>query len=98
MENYILTFISVFLGACITWCVSWFYYKRAGDELNTTAKELKKEVQWIQKFIENSKANPTYKRNAEGEIEALTVDMKANLKATSALKAQLDKIEVGGVI
>ena len=36
------TLFSVFVGAVVTWIVTWFYYKKAADDLRSDAKELRK--------------------------------------------------------
>lgn len=44
MENqWILTGVSVLLGALITWGASYRYYKKAGDELHFEANKLREE-------------------------------------------------------
>ena len=83
------TVLSILVGAAITWVCSWWYYKKAGDELKEISIELKKEVKWIQMFNENQLSNPTSKRNPDGEIEGMTVDMKASSKSKLSSSAEL---------
>ncbi len=37
-------FVSVLVGAVVTWLFAWFYYKKAGDELREEAKNLAKQT------------------------------------------------------
>jgi hypothetical protein len=41
IETLVSTVIGVIAGGAITWLVSWYYYKKAADELNIEAKQLK---------------------------------------------------------
>lgn len=41
------TLIGCLIGSAITWFFSWFYYKKAGDELQKEARNLKTQTQLI---------------------------------------------------
>lgn len=46
------TILSVLIGAAITWLVSWYYYKRAGDELKIEAERLQRTNEMILRWLE----------------------------------------------
>lgn len=48
----IVTIISVLIGAAITWFVSWYYYKRAGDGLKVEAEKLQYTNEMILRWLE----------------------------------------------
>jgi hypothetical protein len=46
-------FIALLVGSSVTWIVTWWYYKRAGDELECEAARLQKINEIILRWLEN---------------------------------------------
>jgi hypothetical protein len=65
--------VALLLGAAITWFAAWWYYKKAGDELQAESKRLLHASNLILAFMENSTATPTVKRDEAGLPVGLAV-------------------------
>ena len=53
-SGVLLTLISLFIGAAITWWVTYIYYKKAGDELKIEASRLHEQTQLILTSMEQA--------------------------------------------
>jgi len=67
-DSLILTLIGILLGSVITWLVSRFYYKRAGDELRHEAFLLHKVSSAISYQLENPEAKLKVIRDDQGRL------------------------------
>jgi hypothetical protein len=59
--------VSIAIGAAVTWAVAWYYYKRAGDELQGEAKELRKLISMVLTAMEHQ-GSAKLNRDAKGNI------------------------------
>lgn len=50
-ETVVSTAIGIIIGGFITWLFSWIYYKKAGEELQDKALELKNETQELKTLM-----------------------------------------------
>jgi hypothetical protein len=76
---------SVMVGGVITWIVSWWYFKRAGDELRAEARELRKLTSLALVVITDPKGKYTLVRDAAGVITGLNVQLEARSLAAGGL-------------
>ncbi|MDZ4809869.1 MAG: LapA family protein [Bacteroidota bacterium] len=78
-QTIIATVIGVVIGGLITWFVSWKYYVKAGKELMAESKKLKETSDLILYKLQYPDAKTELKRNEQGEVTGLTVEMRAEL-------------------
>ena len=67
----IATIVSILIGAAITWLVSWYYYKRAGDGLKAEAEKLQRTNEMILRWLEVDGNNIKIIRDADGKPVSL---------------------------
>ncbi|WP_141400769.1 hypothetical protein [Pseudoxanthomonas wuyuanensis] len=67
----IYTIISILIGAGITWLVSWYYYKRAGDGLKAEADRLQRTNEMILRWLEVDGNNIKIIRDDHGKPVSL---------------------------
>jgi len=82
------TFVSILVGAAITWLASWWYYRRAGDDLRAEAAELRRLTTLILRALEEggiAKLN----RNEAGHIIGLVLQLRATGVSASSGSAGL---------
>ena len=79
LETIISTAVGVILGGVITWGVSWYFYKKAGDELNVEAKQLKLTSDLIMYKLQYPDTPTQIKRDEKGNVTGLIVEMKKKM-------------------
>ena len=82
------TLASILSGAAITWLVSWWYYRRAGNELRAEAAEPRRLTTLILRALEDggiAKLN----RDDAGKIVGLVLQLRAAGVAASSGSAVL---------
>jgi hypothetical protein len=79
VETMISAAAGVILGGLITWVTAWYYYKKAGDQLLDESRKLKQTSDLILYKLQYPNAQTQLKRNQNGEVVGLTVEMSANL-------------------
>ncbi len=79
MQTIISTAIGVILGGVITWIAAWYYYLKAGKELLEESKKLKQTSDLILYKLQYPDAPTELKRNENGEVVGLIVNMSAKL-------------------
>ena len=83
------TIASILLGALITWFFSWFYYKRAGDELRREARTLRSATDAILYIQQNPGARVELQRDAHGVVTGVLVNIEGISISTSASTGDL---------
>ncbi len=79
---------SILSGAAITWLVSWWYYRRAGNELREEAAELRRLTTLILRALEEggiAKLN----RDEAGKIVGLVLQLRGTGVTASSASAVL---------
>ena len=79
-------FVSILIGGAITWICSWFYYKRAGNELRKEAAFLHKATSAIIYFLEHPEAEVKVQRDDAGRAVGFIVNAEAHARGTSTAK------------
>jgi hypothetical protein len=79
-----VTFLSVLAGGLITWFASWFYYKRAGDELRRETLLLKKANIVVAYMLEHPDAKVSIQRDGAGNPIGIIVSGTGTLVAGRA--------------
>jgi hypothetical protein len=79
IETIISTAIGIILGGLITWGVALVYYKKAGNELIAESKKLKQATDLILYKLQYPNAPTQLKRNENGEVVGLVVEMSAKI-------------------
>lgn len=83
------TLVSLLVGSAVTWFVAWFYFKRAGDQLASEAKSLHAATGAIIYFLENPGAKATVRRDANGRVEGLVVQVSGKATVTFSASGTL---------
>jgi hypothetical protein len=65
------TIISVLIGAAITWLVSWYYYKQAGDGLKVESEKLQHTNEMTLRWLEVDENNIKIIRDDDGRPVSL---------------------------
>jgi len=80
------TIISILIGAAITWLVSWYYYKRAGDGLKAEAARLQRTNEMILRWLEVDGNNIKVIRDDDGKPVSLarTADFTDSISVSCA--------------
>jgi hypothetical protein len=78
----ILTFISMAIGALITWWSAKHYYQKAGKELETEASELKKLNTLMLRALENA-GLAKFNRDEHGNIKGMVIELSAKIEGKS---------------
>jgi hypothetical protein len=76
MLQFIGTIVGVIVGGLITWLVSRYFYKRAGDELRIEADRIRKLSNLICRALEQAEL-AEFKSDKDGGISSLYVNLKA---------------------
>lgn len=79
--------VSVLIGAAITWLVAWWYYFKAGRELRDEAEKLRRASDMIVYCLTNPGAEVEAKRDDDGHVVGLYVNMQATLTGAGSMKA-----------
>jgi len=79
METAIFTFIGILIGGVITYFVSRHYYIKAGKELVEESKKLKLTSDLILYKLQYPNTPTELKRNENGDVVGLIVNMSAKL-------------------
>jgi hypothetical protein len=87
-QSIVIPLVSVLVGAFITWWVSRYYYKRAGDELKIESGRIRKLINLIGRALEQF-GPVEFKRDDKGEISSIYVDLKGTISAKSKLTGTL---------
>ena len=82
--------VSVLLGAGVTWLAAWWYYAKAGKELQEEAEKLRKTSDLIVYCLANPEADVTPKYDKEGHVVGLYVNMSAKLSGSGGISASAD--------
>jgi hypothetical protein len=64
------TLISLLIGSVVSWVASWFYYKRAGDELKLESEQARK-LSTIMLMAMEENGWVKLKRDDSGNIRAM---------------------------
>lgn len=59
------TVASILIGSAITWLVTWYYYKRAGDDLKAKSDELRRTNEMVLRWLETEGKNIKIIRNKD---------------------------------
>ena len=81
-EQLMESALGVILGAVISWAVSWYFYKRSGDELRREAARLRELVNMTITGLERAKLIDVQR---DGSGEPLHIDIRGKLEASSLL-------------
>lgn len=78
-ETIFSTGIGVIIGGVITWVVSWYFYKKAGDELKAEAEKLKLTSDLIMYKLQYPETPTEIIRDDNGTVTGLKVFMSTKL-------------------
>ena len=73
---------SICIGAGITWFASWYYYKRAGDQLKAEAKSLHAATSAMAYLLEHPDAITEIQRDGSGRISGVLVNISGSATMT----------------
>jgi hypothetical protein len=80
--------LGVLLGGLLTWGCSWWYYKRAGDELQHEARALHTALSAMANALTQQKdARLEFVRNADDRLTGLKVSAEAHITGVAAVGA-----------
>jgi hypothetical protein len=106
LETAVWTLFSVLVGASITWCFSRRYYKKASDDLNDAAKELREKSDELKRFsilmlraVEELGTSGTVELNRDpetGEPIGLKFRVDVAVRSSSNVSARAQVHEAGG--
>jgi len=79
-------------GAVIAFFVSYFFYKKSGDDLKATAEKLRTATDWILRYqeLKDNGAVVNLVKNEKGE----TVGLRQSLSVTESLTTQISDVSV----
>ena len=83
------TLLGFVAGSVVTWLVTWFYYKRAGDELRTESSRLRHLNTLILRAMEE-RGLAKLARDSAGEITGLRFELKAESGVYAISGAEAD--------
>lgn len=86
------TLVGMLIGGVITWLVSYCYYEKAGDDLKTETKKLRKLNTFMLNVMERNKWGK-FNRDEWGEIVGEFVPLSGSVSGRSDLKATLTVTE-----
>jgi len=75
MWQFIWQLAGLLVGGLITLVVSWYFYKRAGDELRAEADKIRRLNDFICTGLEQA-GLAKFRRNKDGEISAMYIELK----------------------
>jgi hypothetical protein len=79
--------VATVIGGLITWVASFWYFKRAGDELRTEATQLRTLTQLALVVLTDPKGNYKLKRDSEGDITGLIAELSGRSMAAGTARA-----------
>ncbi len=79
-ETLFSMIIGIFIGGLITWYVSYFYYKKAGDQLIKESRKLKDTSDLVLYKLQYPYTETELLRDDGGEIIGLSANMKTIIK------------------
>jgi archaellum component FlaG (FlaF/FlaG flagellin family) len=85
----IMEAVGVLLGAAIAWALSWYYYKRAADDLRKEAKRLHMALSAVVYKMEHPDAVVEATRDADGAVTGLKVYVRATGVSASTATVNL---------
>jgi len=89
MGTIVSTVVGVLAGAIITWFFAWYYYKRAGEELNETSREIVRLTTLVLRGLEEGRL-VRLTRDSSGRIAGLVLSLGGTIRGTSSASASLD--------
>jgi low affinity Fe/Cu permease len=86
------------VGAAVTWLAAWYYFKRAGDELQREAASLHKAVNFVIAYLQNQHGRITIEYDDQNRIKNLIVAVEATTakKTMTTHNATIDGPRSGG--
>ncbi len=81
-ESIMLTIISLFVGAAITWLVSWKYYVKSGKELQKSFNTI---GGFLEKVLENNEV--AFRRDEHGNIVGRILNISSGVHTESFVRA-----------
>lgn len=87
----IQTIVGIAIGAAITWFASWYYYRKAGQELSGIAADLKKTGEVFARYVVESQREPEtgINRDEHGNAIGVSMPLRAKFEGTSSMTADL---------
>ena len=76
---------SVLAGAAITWLAAWWYYAKAGKELQEESEKLRRASDLIVYYLQNPEADVTPKYDDKGHVVGLYLNMGAKLTGSGGI-------------
>jgi len=78
LPNMVSAFVGVAIGGVITWLVSRYYYKKAGNELKQEATELRRLTNVVLRGLEDA-GSVKLNRDTSGKVIGLIIEASARL-------------------
>jgi hypothetical protein len=88
-RDIVLTAVGIVVGALIAWAMSWHYYVRALEDMQSDAKERQRVEALILRGIE-SVGEVKYERDSSGKVSGVAIQLRGQATGQSAASGTLD--------
>jgi hypothetical protein len=92
LPNIVSAFVGVAIGGVITWLVSWYYYKKAGDELKQETTELRRLTNLVLHGLEDA-GSIKLNRDTSGKVIGLIIEASAKATGVGLASAKGEVIQ-----